>query len=206
MPKAIDLVGRQFGRLTVVCSAGVSQSKRPRKLWSCMCSCGNMVVRLGVSLSARHRHSCGCLESEAMTKRAVRAKDSPEYKSWAGAKQRCGNPNNPLYKNYGGRGIRMCERWFNSFDEFMSDMGSMQENCNSLDRIDVNGDYEPGNCRWATPLMQGQNTTRTVYLTHGGVTMSASEWSRATGVKLPTIYGRKKRGKADAVCLGMECG
>jgi hypothetical protein len=97
----------------------------------------------------------------------------------------------------------MCAEWAGSFDAFLRDMGEMPEWCNSLDRIDPDGNYEPGNCRWANPAMQGKNTRRNVFLTFCGVTMIASDWSRAIGTPLPTIYSRKRRGYADCDCLGL---
>jgi hypothetical protein len=204
LAKIRDLTGQKFGRLTVVSYAGMSDAKRRRHKWNCECECGAMVVHTSQVLSGKHRHSCGCWSREIANEKSLPMRKTPVYIAWANAKTRCCNPNVPGYKDYGGRGISMCKRWFDSFDAFYEDMGPIPEGHSSIDRIDVNGNYEPGNCRWATPLMQGENTRRTVLLTHNGITRHASEWSRVLGVCLPTIYGRKKRGYSDARCLGLE--
>jgi len=183
-----DLTGVRFGRLLVVGYAGMTESRvRPRHKWKCVCDCGSEVMRVAAVLRGDHRHSCGCWVISNGHGRSA----TVEYVSWANAKQRCTNAENPSWMDYGGRGITMCDRWLTSFEAFLEDMGDMPTWCNSLDRVDVNGIYEPENCRWANNVL----------LSYGGVTRCASEWARITGISLPTIYGRVRLGWSDARVL-----
>lgn len=106
---------------------------------------------------------------------------SPEYRAWKAMKQRCGNPNNHKFNIYGARGIRVCERWRDSFETFLADMGQRPHGT-SIDRIDNDGNYEPANCRWATPRQQMRNRSNTRLITYDGRTLSLAEWARATGL------------------------
>lgn len=114
-----------------------------------------------------------------------------EYRSWNGMKNRCNNPNDKNYDRYGGRGIRVCDRWNRSFVSFLEDMGEKPEGT-TLDRIDVNGNYEPSNCRWATPLEQSNNQRTNVKVTYKGKTMNISQWARELGIAEPTLRSRLK--------------
>lgn len=117
---------------------------------------------------------------------------SPTYRSWAGMKNRCLNPNEPAYRNYGGRGIKVCERWM-EFTNFLADMGERQVD-QSIERLDVNGNYEPGNCIWADDQTQGDNRRDTVRITVDGVTKTLKEWSAITSIPRANIYFRLKSG------------
>lgn len=119
---------------------------------------------------------------------------SSEYNSWAMMKSRCANPNNPVFSYYGGRGIQVCDRWLESFEAFLADMGRKPNRSFSIDRIDVNGNYEPSNCRWADKREQAQNTRANRDVTVDGVTMCVTEWARITGISISTIYVRTGRG------------
>lgn len=122
------------------------------------------------------------------------------YRTWRAMRQRCNNPKNPQFGAYGGRGIAVCESW-GHFSTFLKDMGECPIGL-SLDRYpDVNGNYEPGNCRWATPKEQSQNVRRNVLLTLNGETHCVSEWARRLGIPQATIYARVKRGLSDSECL-----
>lgn len=112
---------------------------------------------------------------------------SKEYRSWAGMKARCTNPKNSRFHRYGGRGIKVCERWMH-FENFYQDMGP--SNGMTIDRIDNDGNYELSNCKWVPMAEQGAKTSRIRYLTHNGVTQSLASWSRATGIKATTITQR----------------
>lgn len=116
-----------------------------------------------------------------------------EYAAWGDARRRCNTSNSKMWKHYGGRGISMCDRWINNFDFFMEDMGQRPENM-TLERIDVNGNYEPSNCVWASARAQSLNRRNTVRLTVDGITLSASEWADKLGIARNSVFHRIKRG------------
>lgn len=153
-----DLTGMKFHRLTVLRRAERSQ------YWICKCDCGKETETRKDRLVTGWTKSCGCLFTEVKTthghtigrRKKTSEKVSRTYESWGASKERCFNPNHPWFHNYGGRGIGMCEEWKNSFETFLKDMGERPPET-SLDRIDSNGNYEPGNCKWSTRLEQSQN-------------------------------------------------
>jgi len=120
-------------------------------------------------------------------------RNNPEYSRWAGMKKRCNNSKHKAYHNYGGRGIKYCERW-EKFSNFFEDMGKLPSPEHSLDRIDVNGNYSPENCRWATRSEQHNNTTRNVRLTHNGITLTATQWAKKFNLPQYLIYHRLQYG------------
>lgn len=157
-----DLTGRQFGRLTAV--ARVSKGSR----WLCTCNCGGTnIVKASLLLSGNTK-SCGCLKrsvlgdasrTHGMANSRRTGYANRTYGIWQAMRARCNNPNNPRWSSYGGRGIKVCARW-EDFQNFLSDMGEAPEGL-TLERIDVNGNYEPSNCKWATWLEQARNTRKT---------------------------------------------
>lgn len=154
-----SLVGKRFGRLTVV---GEMPKRHDKRYWRCLCDCGREAFTSTVSLNKGNTKSCGCLQRDMTSAAAMRHgqkannKQSAEYTAWLNMISRCENARNQAYIYYGGRGIRVCDRW-KCFDLFFADMGKKPSNKHSLDRLNVNGDYELSNCRWATPLIQCHN-------------------------------------------------
>lgn len=158
-----QLAGQVFGRLSVIESAERALSGRTQ--WACRCECGTVVVVTTSNLRSGHTRSCGCLSAalsgargrvQLMRHSHATGGGSPEYRSWIHAKSRCFNPNNDAHAGYGGRGIGMCEDWKRSFEAFLRDMGRRPPGT-TLDRIDNQKNYEPSNCRWATPKQQANN-------------------------------------------------
>jgi hypothetical protein len=195
--RRIDLTGMVFGRLKVV-SLGSNKGKKRRRHWNCRCSCGTEKSIDGEALRYGLTKSCGCLAKELLAKRSIKHgdtvnyKNSREYKSWCGAKSRCYNKNDCKYKNYGARGITMCDRWLCDYSLFLLDMGRCPKGF-SLDRIDVNGNYEPSNCRWASNLTQARNRTDNVWLEYNGERRIESDWARLWGIDNRRINSLRRK-------------
>ena len=167
MPNAIDLSGRKFGRLLVLLQNG--KNKQRAIEWLCLCKCGKQAVVRTDLLTSAHTQSCGCLGAERRNAAAVKAltkhgqSHTRTHNAWVSMRQRCENPNNDRYADYGGRGIYVCPRW-QSFENFLADMGQCPPRM-SLDRHpDNNGNYDPINCRWATNKQQCNNTRRNIVI------------------------------------------
>ena len=157
MSAFIDLTGRRFGRLFV---RGLAHRGDGRAFWICKCDCGKRKVIAANTLSGGHTKSCGCLWMDSIKRANTKHGmcGTVEYTAWALMIGRCENSKLPAWQSYGGRGIKVCKRWRKSFPAFLADMGKRPSYRHTLDRINNDGDYRPGNCRWATRLAQGRNT------------------------------------------------
>ena len=193
MGKYMDLAGQRFGRLTVV--EYVGRTRHGHVVWKCACECGGSSTPTTQSLRCGHARSCGCIASEKASKmgRAKRThgmSKSREYAAWARAIGRCSREDDKAYRYYGGRGIRVCDEWQDSFEAFFAHIGPRPSSAHTLDRIDVNGNYEPGNVKWSTITEQLRNTTKTFWVDFRGKRMSLAEVAEVTGVPYPRIKNR----------------
>lgn len=188
-----NLTGRRFEQwlvLAYVC---------PPAVWLCLCNCGNIGKVRGSDLRAARSKSCGCAFSQRRHGHATSNNRlcSPEYNAWAHMKDRCLNPRNHAYYNYGAKGITVCEQWrgVNGFENFLADMGLRPSSNHTLDRYpDPFGSYTPENCRWATWLQQGERRRNSILVTIENETHNLSEWSRRLGLDPAKVHCRVARG------------
>lgn len=179
----------------------ISANGKPRTKWLCQCQCGNTTKVDIAKLQNGHTQSCGCLHKDQIGKprthglRTGSRKQSKEYQTWAGMRQRCNNPNDNKYHIYGARGISICERW-NSYPNFLQDMGMAPSKQHSIDRIDTNGHYEPNNCRWAMAKQQANNLRTTRFFEADGIRDTLSGWCDRFKVERHMIENGLRRGKS----------
>ena len=203
----INLVGMRFGMLEVLHREDdyVKPSGRKILMWKCRCDCGNMVTVSGECLRHGNTKSCGC---QRRNKFRTHGKSNTRlYEIWTDMKQRCLNPNQKVYKYYGGRGITICQEWiddFMSFYDWALENG-YQDNL-TIDRIDVNSGYEPNNCRWVTMETQLRNTRRNRFVEINGESHTIAEWARIYGINPQTINSRLRKGisEQDAILIPVK--
>jgi len=186
MSVAKNLTGQTFGRL-VIKGAAPKENGQLRHL--CQCACGKTTTATTYALTSGRTISCGCARSKAAETHGLSG--SREYRIWHDMHRRCRDPKNKNYASYGERGIRVCDDW-SSFDAFYRDMGPA--NGLTLDRIDNDGNYEPGNCAWATLEAQARNRRNNRLLTHGGETKCLTEWAEIAGIDRNVFKQRIRRG------------
>lgn len=199
LPKRmVDFTGHTCGRLEVT---GWTFKKNGKWQWICECSCGNTTTIPHTSLLTDSVKSCGCLRVDVAKKTGQANRvhgdiDSPESCTWKNIKERCYNKSNDSYASYGGRGIVVCDRWLgkDGYVNFLADMGRRPSDSHSIDRIDVNGNYEPSNCRWATVKEQHRNRRDNLLLTVLGRTQTAVAWAEEMGHPPHRIYNRLAKG------------
>lgn len=198
MGRLIDLTGQRFGRLIVLQRAEdrVKPSGHKIARWKCLCDCGNQVIVLGQSLRSGITGSCGCFRNEVVGKRATTHGGSAShlYKTWTNMLQRCENARHQNYDNYGKRGISVCDEWhnFQKFSDWAKASG--YEDGLTIDRIDVNGNYAPFNCRWVNMVIQGNNKRNNHLITLDGERHTLSEWCIIRGIRYGTLLTRLSRG------------
>ena len=193
MPPRIDLTGQKFGRLTVV---GYSHTKNGNSYWHCVCECGNVTIVYGRDLKNGNTKSCGCLSREITRERVFKhgQRHSRLYHIWRDMKKRCCNPHSHDYQCYGGRGITVCDEWKTDFQAFYNwAMANGYREDLTIDRIDVNGGYNPLNCRWATMKEQCNNRTSNRLLTYNGLTITMAEWAQKANIPYRVVKDRINR-------------
>ena len=207
--KKTIVVGDVFGKLTVQDGPHYNTGRDAlgKPYWRCKCICGKDHWVCHGNLLNGSTQSCGCYQSERRGKTLhlhgesanskTGKKASSEFIAWCSMRARCNNPNSTDYKNYGGRGIVVCDRWTESFSNFLEDMGRKPTAGHSLDREDVNGPYSFDNCRWATSEQQALNKANSIRLTMNGESLPIVEWSRRTGLSQDLLRKRRSKGWSD---------
>lgn len=186
MGKIIDLTGKVYGRLTVIHRAPHNETLKTKSpLWICKCECGNFKTAFGSNIKKGDTRSCGCLQAERTSKANTihgESDKTKEFYTWKHIIDRCTNRNNKSYKNYGGRKISVCNRWSESYENFLSDMGRAPSQKHTIDRINNDGNYEPGNCRWATRKEQANNRRSNKLISYNGKAKTLSQWCDDLGM------------------------
>jgi hypothetical protein len=194
-PNTNTFTGKTFGRWTVL---GFAYWKEfpcgdRKDYWNCKCQCGKVKTVGRQDLIRGHSRSCGCLQRDTVTEMNTihGMSGSTEFEIWKGLKARCYNKNKKSYKDYGGRGIKVCDRWLASFKNFLDDMGPRPSLAYSIDRWpDPNGNYEKTNCRWGTRIEQGRNTRRNVRHAFNGKVLTLGEWGEIIGIDQSVLRQR----------------
>lgn len=184
MPQKENIIGKKYNRLTIV--ENLPDRKHKTRMVKCLCDCGNYSVVQLSNMQSGHTKSCGCLNIETLKNVKHGMCHSQEYKSYHKMLERCYNPKANNYEDYGGRGIKVCQRWLESFENFFADMGLRPSPKHSLERKNNDGIYEPLNCRWATKKEQANNRRSSTRYQYDGLDMTQAQWSEY--LKVP--YGK----------------
>jgi len=190
-----DLIGKKFGRLTVIEFSHVDKKDDYRTYWKCQCFCGKILIVRSPSLNQGLTKSCGCLHSERariqQKKMCFRHGMSGTrlHIIWRGIRQRCHNKNSPAFPSYGGKGITVCTRW-KKFENFLKDMGQPPSSKYSIDRIDNEGDYSKKNCRWATAKEQANNRRSCHVIEYENKRMNLKQWAKEKKIPYKTLHNR----------------
>lgn len=196
-PNFKDITGQIFGRLHV--TTFHSRESRGMTRWTCLCECGNTTIVNGAALKSGATRSCGCYQKEwASTNRLThghskRTGETSEYGTWCKMKARCYNLKDRKFPSYGGRGIKICDRWL-EYKNFYADMGRKPTLQHTIDRIDNDGNYAPENCRWATPKEQARNRRSNHIVTYNGKEMSLIEWEEHLNIRNHSLASRIYKG------------
>lgn len=202
--KLKNIIGNKFGRLTVIKEADRRGKGGYARYFLCECECGKMKEIYMGSLTKGKSLSCGCYHKERVIETKTTHGESPqsnigrsdEYKAWSNIKTRCYNVKDKRYPDYGGRGIKMCDRWLHSFENFLADMGRKPTTFHTIGRYpDVNGNYEPNNCRWETQEQQVRCKTNNRWVEYNGFKMIITDWARYFGVTYSSLNARIKNGQ-----------
>lgn len=182
-----DYLGKKFGKLTILKEVERTYcGKIPSRNVLCKCDCGKEYTVSFTSVRKGHTKSCGCATSEFVSKSKIKhglrlgenGNKTVIYETWSHMKARCNNPNNKDYQHYGGRGIKVCDRWMESVKNFLEDMGERPNKDYSIERVDVNGDYCPENCIWIHKKLQNRNTRSSKFIKYNGRELLLAEWCR----------------------------
>jgi len=183
-----DLTGKKFGKLTVI-ERSYEKDKQRGRFYKCICDCGRLHIGRAGDLKFKRVTSCfGCAHTRHGKSR------TKEFHIWTNMKYRCNNPDSQMYHKYGGRGIKVCVRWNESFKNFITDMGMRPSPKHSIERIDNNGDYTPSNCKWALSIDQMNNRSVSVFYAYNGISKTATQWGREFGLNDVTLVRRIKNG------------
>lgn len=199
MTRPLDLVGSRFGKLAVKERV---RTEVPQSFWRCECDCGQTAIVRGTQLTKGKTHSCGCLRRDTMRElgkasrthgHSTRGGGTPTLRSWRNMVKRCTDPTDKAWPRYGGRGIRVCERWVNGFENFLSDLGPCPSGL-TIERRDNDKDYTPDNCFWASRRRQANNRSSNIRATINGETLTVAQWAARMQVRPGLVYKRLGRG------------
>lgn len=199
--KRLDLTNKRFNKLLIIEKA---DNQKHKTMWKCLCDCGNITFVTTSNLNANRVKSCGCLKNEQLVKRSTthNQRHTNLYEVWKTMKQRCFNPKNQSYNNYGGRGIVVCDEWKTNFTSFYKwSMENGYKKGLTIDRIDNNGNYCPENCRWANRIIQANNSRWNKHIIINGKDNTLANWLRFYNISYNKYYQRLKKGLSEQEAL-----